>query len=257
MPSAAALSCTLWTRSMMLVDRRAGKRVLDLLDEEVGLVGASGEAEQREREERQRHEREQREVGDHRGEVRAAVGEELPPQVALAHPHGEEYRIACAAMDAQQALADLTEISSQIQAAVALRRAGRGRRLDARRRRARGGACARRPPSCSQSPTSVTAGEARLTQLEVATRRAASSSSATATTRHRGDDRRRPDRRARLLRPEDALRNVERASRSRSRAPEAGSRDGRPQQAGGREEEAATSRARSTPHARAKKTDAS
>ena len=35
------------------------------------------EPEQREREEEQRHEREQREVGDHRREVRAAVGEEL------------------------------------------------------------------------------------------------------------------------------------------------------------------------------------
>ena len=54
-----------------------GNVLRELADEERALVGLVGEPEQREREEEQRHEREEREVGDHRGEVRSAVGEEL------------------------------------------------------------------------------------------------------------------------------------------------------------------------------------
>ena len=50
------------------------------------------EAEQREREEGERHEREQREVRDHRGEVGAAVGEELRDEGSLAEAHGAESR---------------------------------------------------------------------------------------------------------------------------------------------------------------------
>src|SRR5213082_3286529 len=48
--------------------------------------------------------------------MRAAVGEELPDQIAPSDAHASQY--ASSVMDAQQALADLTEISSQIQAAV-------------------------------------------------------------------------------------------------------------------------------------------
>src|SRR4051812_45840149 len=48
--------------------------------------------------------------------MRAAVGEELPDQIAPSDAHASQY--ASSPMDAQQALADLTEISSQIQAAV-------------------------------------------------------------------------------------------------------------------------------------------
>ena len=61
----------------MLLDGRAGERALQLLDEEGRRLGAVGEAEEREREEDEGDEREQREVRDHRGEVGAAVGEEL------------------------------------------------------------------------------------------------------------------------------------------------------------------------------------
>ena len=64
-------------RAQDRVDRRARERALQLAHEERVSVRLVGEPEQREREEQQRHEREQREVGDHRREVRAAVGEEL------------------------------------------------------------------------------------------------------------------------------------------------------------------------------------
>jgi predicted regulator of Ras-like GTPase activity (Roadblock/LC7/MglB family) len=48
--------------------------------------------------------------------MRAAIGEELPHEIAPSDAHASQY--ASSPMDAQQALADLTEISSQIQAAV-------------------------------------------------------------------------------------------------------------------------------------------
>ena len=67
--------------------------MLQLADEEVAGVGAMREAEQREREEDERHEREQREVGDHRREVGAAIGEELPDELAAADAHSESSRI--------------------------------------------------------------------------------------------------------------------------------------------------------------------
>ena len=78
------------------------------------------EPEQREREEEQRHEGEQREVGDHRREVRAAVGEELAT-ICLT------WRGSMLGADgrSRRRIAELTEISSQIE---------RGR--DRRRRRA-------------------------------------------------------------------------------------------------------------------------
>src|SRR6478672_4044675 len=60
--------------------------ILELGDEVARLVHPARQPEQREREEEERHEREQREVGDHRREVRAPVGEEL--REGLAQMHG-------------------------------------------------------------------------------------------------------------------------------------------------------------------------
>ena len=78
MPSVAALSLhgvdrasTIWATEL------DGKIRCSSRDERARLVGPAGKPEQREREEGQGQEREQREVGDHRREVRAAVGEEL------------------------------------------------------------------------------------------------------------------------------------------------------------------------------------
>jgi hypothetical protein len=68
-------------------DRRVRKRVLQLGDEEARLVRSSGQAEQRESEEEERHEGEESEVGDHRGEVRPAVGEELLHEATLSLAH--------------------------------------------------------------------------------------------------------------------------------------------------------------------------
>ena len=48
-----------------------------LANEERSFVRLVDEPEQRQREEEQRHEREKREVRDHRGQVRAPIGEEL------------------------------------------------------------------------------------------------------------------------------------------------------------------------------------
>jgi hypothetical protein len=59
----------------------------ELGDEVARLVGPPRERECGDGEEQQGHEREQREVGDHRGEVGAPVGEELPQRSG----HGREY----------------------------------------------------------------------------------------------------------------------------------------------------------------------
>ena len=174
-PSAAALSCTRRTSLMMLLSEVPGKRVLQLLDEEVGRLGAMSEAEEREREEDEGHEREQREVGDHRREMRAAVGEELVRRAgADGSPRMRSLHLdTVGAMDAAAALADLVEISPQIEAAAVVaqrRRAGRlgGRPRGARERpRARGAGAARRrrgvpratraaSPSCTPSSPAET-----------------------------------------------------------------------------------------------------
>ena len=89
-PRVAALSCTRWTSERMLSTELLGNARLELLDEEVRRVRAVDEAEQREREEDERHEREQGEVGDHRGEMRAAVGEELRQEGSLPDAHERE-----------------------------------------------------------------------------------------------------------------------------------------------------------------------
>src|SRR5581483_10840958 len=68
-------------------DRGARERLLQLADEERVGVGLVDEPEQREREEEQRDERQEREVGDHRRQVRAAVGEELAEDA----PHARQY----------------------------------------------------------------------------------------------------------------------------------------------------------------------
>src|SRR5207245_10595133 len=149
-----------------LVDRRAGERALDLLHEEARFVGTAGEPEQRQREERQRNEREQREVRDHRCEVRAAVGVELPPEITSSEAHAPEYAVS--AMDAQQALADLTEISSQIQAAVVFDDKGKvaASTLDENR----AGGLAEGAGRLLELAQGVNAGDGGVTQLAAASR---------------------------------------------------------------------------------------
>ena len=74
------------TRTICEIERRR-EHVAQLRDEVGGLVGPAEEPEQRQREEDERHEREQREVGDHRRQVRPAVGEELGERLS----HRREY----------------------------------------------------------------------------------------------------------------------------------------------------------------------
>ena len=180
----------------MLLSELRRERAAQLLDEEVRRVGAVDEAEQREREEHERHEREQREVRHHRGEVGAAVGEELRDECPLAEAHRREFRRRVsrqAAMDAAQALADLTEISSQIEAAVLFDESGavRGSTLadDARGPGARAG---RRRPARACRRRSAREGDGHAAR-GLDRGRAASSSSATAP----AGSRRRPARRRR------------------------------------------------------------
>ena len=147
-------------RGRVLLDRRDDRariesidvrreRPLQLPDEELdSSAGLVHEPEQREREEEQRHEREQREVGDHRGQVRAAVGEELRERLRQRATHGCSMRRSVR-MDAAQALADLTEISSQVEAASSSSTRRRGAGLDARRRGARR-AARRAASACSR-----------------------------------------------------------------------------------------------------------
>ena len=85
-PSVAALSWTDRTTLRIPSTELAGERLVQLGDQIARLVGPSPEPEQGEREEEQRHEREEREVGDHRGEVRPSIGEELAED--LSHSTG-------------------------------------------------------------------------------------------------------------------------------------------------------------------------
>ena len=77
-----------------------------------------GERQKREREEEERDESEDREVRDHRRQVRAAVGQKLADDGV----HGGEgvygRVLGLPPVEAAQALADLVEISSQIESAV-------------------------------------------------------------------------------------------------------------------------------------------
>ena len=54
----------------------------ELGDEKARLVRPAREAEERERQKQKRYEGEQREVGDHRRQVRASIGEELREKLA-------------------------------------------------------------------------------------------------------------------------------------------------------------------------------
>ena len=76
-PSDVALSWIVRTTVTISSIDAPGKALLSSRTKKLDSSARPGEAEQRERQEEQRHEREQREVGDHRREVRAAVGEEL------------------------------------------------------------------------------------------------------------------------------------------------------------------------------------
>ena len=60
-----------------VVDRAGREQPLELGDEVARLVDAVRQTEQGECEKRERDERDKRKVGDHRGEMRATVGEEL------------------------------------------------------------------------------------------------------------------------------------------------------------------------------------
>ena len=76
-PSAAAFCWMARTAVRIESTDVLGKTFDELADEERVLVGLVDEPEQRQCEEEERHEGEEREVGDHRGEVRSAIGEEL------------------------------------------------------------------------------------------------------------------------------------------------------------------------------------
>ena len=104
-----------------VVDPLRREEALELLHQVARLLGAAGVAEHREREEDQRDRREQAEVGDHRGEVGAPVGVELRQGLLQRSPHA---RSIVSAVDAASALADLTEISTQVEAAVLLDESG-------------------------------------------------------------------------------------------------------------------------------------
>jgi hypothetical protein len=73
------------------LERRRRERAAELPDQEVGGVGAMHEPEQRQREKREGHEGKEREVGDHRGEVGAAVGKELGDESSLPGAHGGSF----------------------------------------------------------------------------------------------------------------------------------------------------------------------
>src|SRR5204863_10220516 len=101
--------------------------------------------------------------------VRPAVGVELLDEQAFAGAHGPQYsRLGLPPMDAAQALADLTEISSQIETAVVFRRNGglAGSTLADGNRAERLAGAAKELLDAAES---VRAGDAPLTQLEVAT----------------------------------------------------------------------------------------
>ena len=150
MPSAAAFDWIARTALRIESTEVLGNVFVELADEERALVGLMDEPEQRERQEEQRHEREQREVGDHRRQVRAPVGEELADH----RSHGRGSMLG--PMDAAQAIADLTEISPQVQDVVVVAADGALRRLersaDAAAETAREGAqrAARRRPTRSR-----------------------------------------------------------------------------------------------------------
>ena len=87
-------------------------------------------------EEDQRDEREQREVGDHRRQVRARGRRRTSRTSRASDAHRASYTFAAgrvARVDAAQALSDLTEISSQIEAAIVLSARRLHARVDARR----------------------------------------------------------------------------------------------------------------------------
>ena len=115
--SSVACSWISVTASRMFSTEFSGNARSDLLDQVARLVLLAREREQREREEEERDEREDGEVGDHRREMRAPVGEELADD--RVHGEGVYGRVlGLPPVEAAQALADLVEISSQIESAV-------------------------------------------------------------------------------------------------------------------------------------------
>ena len=200
---------TVWT---MLEIELPGNARFSSRHEVARLVGRPASAEQRERQEEQRHEREQREVGDHRREVRAAVGEELARAAGAATASARSMcLLASSAMpQAADALAHLTEISTADRGRGRARPRGRPCRPRPSTTSARGRIAPRQRSSCSaQAEAAARAGARRSS-----TRRspaAVSSSSADERAPDRGDDRARADGRARLLRPEERPAQLRRA----------------------------------------------
>jgi hypothetical protein len=74
-------------------NRAAREGALQLRDEVARLVGAPRDRQQRDRQEKQWHEREQGEVRDHRGEVRASVGEELAKRLGQRRHHARVWAV--------------------------------------------------------------------------------------------------------------------------------------------------------------------
>ena len=97
--------------------------------------------------------------------MRPAVGEEFPYEIAASDVHAPEYAVS--PMDPQQALADLTEISSQIQAAVVFDETGKvaASTLDD----SRAGALAAGAGRLLGAAREIKPGEGELIQLEAAT----------------------------------------------------------------------------------------
>ena len=137
-PRVAALSCTRWTSERMLLTELPGNARAQLLDEEVRCVRAVREAqERRARGTRAARRRAARSTRPSRRDA-SRGREELRQEGSLADAHERESAardhdggfphdsglrprpssISLRRMDAAQALADLTEISSQIEAAV-------------------------------------------------------------------------------------------------------------------------------------------
>ena len=200
MPSAVELLWISSTRATMLETELPGKICLSSVDEVARLVGPAGEAEQREREEEQRHEREQREVGDHRREVGAAVGEELRQQEVIARS------MHCVSVDADGCGAGTRRPDRDLVAdRGAPSSSTRGHRRSPRRSATtRGGRLAAARRSCCAAAEAQRAAE----HGGRASSRSATGDGSVFVVRDgervdRGDHRPRADRGPRLLRPEE------------------------------------------------------
>ena len=101
------------------LDRPLREHVLEVRHERARRVGLVEEAEHGQQEEENRDEGHEREVRDHRGEVRAALVEELGECRADGmHESSGSLLVSLAVMDASAALAELVGLSTQVVEAV-------------------------------------------------------------------------------------------------------------------------------------------